>query len=111
MQKYWLWILLQGLFVVKHKSKYNCESAIYFNLLSEIIKENCNFTYYFNKTDIKVAVLDGRNENILANWPNNKHIECYVNNDIHVKISSLSYVLANLRVLCNCEIEVENHFL
>ena len=27
-------------FVVKHKSKYSCESTIYFNLGSEIIKEN-----------------------------------------------------------------------
>ena len=47
-------------FVVKHKSKYSCESAIYFNLGSKIIKrENCNFAYYFNTTDIKPAVLDG----------------------------------------------------
>ena len=51
-------------FVVKHKSKYSCESDIYFNLGSEIIKENCNFAYYFNKTNIKPAVLDGRNETI-----------------------------------------------
>ena len=50
------------LFVVKHKSKFSCESAIYFNLGSEIIKENCSFTYYFNSTDIKPAVLDGGNE-------------------------------------------------
>ena len=48
------------LFVVKHKSKYSCESAIYFNLGSEIIKENCNFAYYFNKTDIRHVVLDGK---------------------------------------------------
>ena len=41
------------LFIVKHKSKYNCESAVYFNLGSEI-KENSNFAYYFNKTDIKL---------------------------------------------------------
>ena len=47
----------EELFVVKHKSKYNCESAIYFNLGSEIFKENGNFAYYFNKTDIKPAVL------------------------------------------------------
>ena len=33
----------QELLVVKHKSKYSCESALYFNLGSEIIKENCNF--------------------------------------------------------------------
>ena len=41
------------LFVVKHKSKCSCESMIYFNLGSGIIEENCNFTYCFNKTDIK----------------------------------------------------------
>ena len=54
------------LFVVKHKSKYSCESVIYFNLGSGIFKENCNFAYYFNKTDIKPTVLDGGNKIILA---------------------------------------------
>ena len=72
-------------FVVKQKSKYSCESAIHFNLGSEIIKENCNFAYYFNKTDIKTEVLNGGNEIILANWPNNRHIECNIDNDIPVK--------------------------
>ena len=97
-------------FVVKHKSKCSCESAIYFNLGSEIINEDCNFVYYFNKTDIKPAVLDGGNEIILANWPNNKHIECNINNDIPVNIPSFPYVLVSQSVLCNCEIEVENNF-
>ena len=68
----------EELFVVKHKSKYSCESAMYFNLGSEIIKENCNFAHYFNKTYIKSAVLDGRNEIILENWPTNNYIECDV---------------------------------
>ena len=31
------------LFVVKHKLRYSCESAMYFDLGSEMIKENCNF--------------------------------------------------------------------
>ena len=47
------------LFVVKHQSKYSCESAIYLNLGSKIIKENYNFAYYFNSTNIKPSVLDG----------------------------------------------------
>ena len=80
------------LFVVKHKSKYTCKSVIYFNLGSEIITENYNFVYYFNKTNIKPAVLDGGNDNILANWLNNKHIKWNINNDIPVKISSFPYV-------------------
>ena len=107
MQKFYC----KEIFVVKHKYKYSCESAIYFNLGCEIIKENCNSVYYLNKTDIKLAILDCRNDIILANWPNNKHIECNINNDISVKIPSFPYVLVNQSVLCNCEIEVETHFL
>ena len=84
---------------------------IYFNLCFDNIKENCNFAYYFNKTDIKPTVLEGRNEIILANSPDNKHIVCNVNNDIPVKIPSSSYVLVNRSVLCNCRIEAENNFL
>ena len=41
----------EKLFVVKHKTKYSCESALYFDLGTEIIKENCDFQYYFN-TDV-----------------------------------------------------------
>ena len=52
-------IYFEELFVVKHKSKHSCKSAIYFNLGPEIIKENYNFAYYFNKTNIKPAVLNG----------------------------------------------------
>ena len=97
------------LFIVKHKSKYSCESVIYFNLNSESIKENCKFKFYYNKTDITLTVLDGGNEIILPNWPNNKHIIYNINNDIPIKIPSHLYVLVNRSVLCS--IEVKNHFL
>ena len=73
------------LFIVKHKSKYTHESMIYFDLGSDIIKENCNFAYTYNKTNIKPTVLVGGNEIIVANWPDNKHNICNVNNDIPVK--------------------------
>ena len=79
------------LFIVKHKSKYSCESAIYFNLTTDIIKNNC--------------------EIVLANWPNDKHIICNINNDIPIKIPSHPYVLVNRSILCNCGIEADNHHL
>ena len=101
----------EELFVVKHKSRYSCESAIYFNLTTHIIKNNCNFGFYFNKTDVTPTVLDGGVEIVLANWPNDKHITCNVNNDIPVKIPSHPYVLVNRSVLCNCRIEADNHYL
>ena len=52
----------EELFVVKHKSSYSCESAIYFNLTTDIIKDSCNFDFYYNKSDIIPTILDGGNE-------------------------------------------------
>ena len=49
------------LFVVRHKSIHSCKNAIYFNLDIEIIKQNCDFVFYFNKSDIAPTVLDVRN--------------------------------------------------
>ena len=46
-------------FMVKHKSKYSYESAVCFYLDLEIIKENCQFNFYYNRTDITPTVLDG----------------------------------------------------
>ena len=82
-----------------------------FNLGSEIIKENCNFSYCSNNTNIQPAVLDSGNEIILANWSNNKYIECSINNKIPVRIPSFPYILPKRSILCSCEIEAENHFL
>ena len=39
------------------------------------------------------------------------NVTCNENNDSPVKIPSHPYVLVNRSVLCNCEIEAENHFL
>ena len=97
--------------MVKHKSKYSYKSMIYFNLNSETMKENCKFKFYYNKTGITPTVLNGGNEIILANCPNNKHIICNINNDTLIKIPSHPYLLVNRSVLCNHGIEVENHFL
>ena len=55
------------LFIVKHKSSYCCKSAIYFNLSIDIIRNNCNFDFYYNKTDVTPTVLDGSDEIILGN--------------------------------------------
>ena len=111
LQKNWLWILLWRALHSKHKSKYSCESVIYFNLDTYTIRENCKFKFYYKKTDITPMVLDGGNELILANWPNDKHIIYNINNDIPVKIPSDPYVLVNRSVLCNCGIEADNHIL
>ena len=69
---------------------------------------NSNFT---TTKQISLPQYQMEDEIILANWPNDKHIICNINNDIPVKIHSHPYVLVKRSVLCNCGIEVENHFL
>ena len=101
----------EELFIVKHKSCYSHESAIYFNLSTDIIQNNCDFDFYFNKTNVTPAVLDGGDEIVLANWPNDKHIICNINNDIPIRIPSHPYVLVNRSVLCNCRTEADSHHL
>ena len=100
----------EGLFVVKSKHKFSCASVVYFNLNNEI-KQNCNFDYYFNKTDITPSVLDGGQQIMLANWPRYKRIICTYNNNIPVSIPSHPYVLLDRNILCNCDIEAEDNFL
>ena len=39
----------EELFVVRHKTIHSCKSAIYFNLNTEIIKQNCDFLFYYKK--------------------------------------------------------------
>ena len=97
--------------MVRHKSIHSCKSAIYFNLNTEIIKQNCDFLFYCNKTDITLAVLDSRNKIILANWPADKHLIYSINNDILIEIPSQPYVLVNRSILCNCRIEAKNNYL
>ena len=101
----------EELFVIKHKAKSSCKSAIYFNLGAEIITENCDFQYYFNTTDMKPAVPDGGHVIVLANWPNNKHVICNDNNNIPINMPSHPYVSVIRKVLCNCRIEAEDNFL
>ena len=101
----------EELFIVNHKSSYSCESTIYFNLTADINQNNCDFHFYFNNIDVTPTVLDGGDEIVLENWPEDKHIICYINNDIPIRIPSHPYVLVNRSILCNCRIEADDHHL
>ena len=87
--------------VVRHKPIHSCKSAIHFDLDTEIIEQNCDFVFYFNKSDITPKVLDGGNKIMLANWPYNKRIICTINNDFPIAIPSQPYVLVKRSILCN----------
>ena len=98
----------EELFVVKSEAKYSCASALYFQLDRQMIKENCIFDYYYNKTDVKPSILDGGYEIVLANWPSFKRIVCFTHNNIPIEIPSHLYVLLNRMALCNLDNEKED---
>ena len=83
----------------------------YISIRPQTIKENCEFDFHFNKTDIKPTVLDSGHQIILANWPSYKKIMCSYNNNILISMPSHPYVLINISILCNCNIEAESNFL
>ena len=100
----------EELFVVKSSHRHSCASAVYFNSIHDI-KENCDFYYYHNRTDITPSVFDGGKQIILMNWPNYKRIICTYNNNIPVNIPSHPYILLDQNILCNCDIGAESNFL
>ena len=100
----------EELFVVKSKHKYSCACAVYINSNHDI-KENCDFYYYHNKSNVTPSVLDGGRQIIFANWPSYKRIICTYNNNIPVNIPSHPYVLLDRSVLCDCDIDTESNFM
>ena len=64
-----------------------------------MMKENCNFDYFFNNSNVNPAVLDGGNEIMLANCSNVKCIECNKYNDIPLKFM-VSHIFGLIEMYC-----------
>ena len=94
----------EELFLVKHKSKHSCESAIYYNLSKEVINEYCTFKYFYNTT-VMPSVLDGGPQIPLVNILTPKRLICTYASDMVHPVPSLDYVLVNRSMLCNCHME------
>ena len=94
----------EELFLVKHKSKHSCESAIYYNLSKEVINEYCSFRYFYNTT-VMPSVLDGGPQILLANILTPKRLICTYASDMAHPVPNHDYVLVNRTILCNCHLE------
>ena len=92
------------LFLVKHKTKHSCESALFYNLESAFVKQNCQFKYFYNTTVIP-SVLDGGSEIVLANMLNEKRLICTYDQGLAKPLPASPYVLVDRRVLCHCHIQ------
>ena len=94
----------EELFLVKHKSKHSCESAIFYKLPQDVVYSVCTFDYYYNTT-VTPSVLDGGTHILLANMLSPKRLVC--SQDLHMAhpVPSYPYVLVNRSLLCNCHLE------
>ena len=94
----------EELFLVKHKSKHNCESAIFYNLTSDVVYSVCQFKYFYNST-VTCSFLDGGSLILLANILSPKRLVCSNNFHMAHPVPSYPYVLVNRSLLCNCHLE------
>ena len=63
------------LFLIKHKTKHSCESAIFYNLTADVVYLVCQFDYYYNTT-VTLSILDGGSNILLANMLSPKRLIC-----------------------------------
>ena len=94
----------EELFLVKHKTKHSCESALFYNLESAFVEQNCQFKYFYNTTVIP-SVLDGGSEIVLANMLNEKRLICTYDQGLANPLPASPYVLVDRRLLCHCHIQ------
>ena len=94
----------EEIFLVKHKTKHSCESALFYNLSNPLIKQNCEFKYMYNASIIP-AVLDGGSQIVLANMLPDKRLICTYDQGLVKPLPSSPYVLVDRKILCHCHIQ------
>ena len=95
----------EELFLVKHKTKLSCESAIFYNLTRDVILENCQFNYFYNTT-VLPSVLDGGSHILLANMLNPKRLICSYDQGLAKPLPTSSYALVSRDILCYCHLQI-----
>ena len=100
----------EELFLVKHKTKHSCESAIFYNLPRDIILQNCDFNYYYNIT-VQPSVLDGGTHIVLANMLNEKRLICSYDQGLAKPLPTSAYALVSRNILCHCHLQIDLSYL
>ena len=100
----------EELFLIKHKSKHSCKSAIFYSLTSNVVYSVCQFNYYFNTT-VTPSVLDGGSHILLANMLSPKWLFC--SHDFHMTrpVPGFPYILVNQSLLCNSHLASDLTYL
>ena len=98
----------EELFVIKHKSRHNCVSAIFYNLGPATVTKNCRFDYYYNTT-VPPVILDGGRDVLLANFHGPRSLKCSsVNGGLAKPAPENTYAVVNREFLCDCQLDLEH---
>ena len=98
----------EELFVIKHKSRHSCVSAIFYNLGPATVTKNCKFDYYYNIT-IPPVILDGGRDVLLANFHGPRSLKCSsVNGGLAKPAPENTYAVVNREFLCDCQLDLEH---
>ena len=98
----------EELFVIKHKSRHSCVSAIFYNLGPATVIKNCKFDYYYNIT-VPPVILDGGRDVLLANFHGPRSLKCSsVNGGLAKPAPENTYAVVNREFLCDCQLDMEH---
>ena len=99
----------EEIFVVKHKNKHTCPSAIFYKSKPDIISSACAFDFYYNKT-VTPVLLDGGDKILLANFLGPRTLQCAKDNSgLAQSIPQHAYVVIDREFLCGCQLDLENY--
>ena len=95
----------EELFVVIHKSKHSCASAIFYELGPQQVIKNCKFDYMYNAT-IPLVILDGGRDVLLANFHGPRSLKCTsINGGLTKPAPEHTYAVVNREFLCDCQLD------
>ena len=98
----------EELFVVKHKSKHSCASAIFYELGPSQVIKNCKFDYMYNET-VPPVILDGGKDILLANFQGPRSLKCTsVNVGLAKPAPEHTYAVVDREFLCDCQLDLEH---
>ena len=98
----------EELFVIKHKSRHSCVSAIFYNLGPATVTKNCKSDYYYNTT-VPPVILDGGRDVLLANFHGPRALKCSsVNGGLSKPAPEIVYAVVNREFLCDCQLDLEH---
>ena len=98
----------EELFVVKHKSKHSCPSAIFYELGPSQVIKNCKFNYMYNET-VPPVILDGGKDVLLANFQGLQSLKCTsINGGLAKPAPEHTYAVVDREFLCDCRLDLEH---